>query len=139
MLNAGRIAQGAAGGLLTPVAMAILFRTFPPQERLKLSRALILPIALAPALGPIIGGAFVEYASWRFAFFINLPIGIAALVLAGRSLTKDPGRQQARLDIKGLLLAGPGFASLLYALHLGHAEGWGPFLYKVCFGLEWLA
>ena len=125
MLNAGRIAQGAAGGLLTPVAMAILFRTFPPQERLTLSRALILPIALAPALGPIIGGAFVEYASWRFAFFINLPIGIIALALAGRSLTKEPGRQQERLDVKGLLLAGPGFASLLYALHLGHAEGWG--------------
>lgn len=55
-LNFFRIIQGAGGGILTPVSMAILFRTFPPQERVKLMKYLIIPIALAPAMGPVLGG-----------------------------------------------------------------------------------
>ncbi|MCM2677358.1 MDR family MFS transporter [Alkalicoccobacillus plakortidis] len=122
-LNLGRMAQGASGGLLTPVAMAILFRTFPPEERLKLSRALILPIALAPALGPIVGGFFVEYATWRLAFFINLPIGIVAILLALYYVKVDKGAKQSTFDYKGLLLAGPGLVLLMLALYLGQERG----------------
>ncbi len=79
-LNIFRIIQGAGGGLLTPVGMAMLFRTFSPEERPKISRFIILPIAVAPAIGPIIGGFFVDQMSWRWAFYINLPFGIVALL-----------------------------------------------------------
>jgi MFS family permease len=60
-----RILQGAGGGMLTPVGMAMLFRTFPPAERMRASRILILPTALAPALGPVVGGALVTELTWR--------------------------------------------------------------------------
>ena len=79
-LNIFRIIQGAGGGLLTPVGMAMLFRTFSPEERPKISRFIILPVAVAPAIGPIIGGFFVDQMSWRWAFYINLPFGIVALL-----------------------------------------------------------
>ena len=79
-LNIFRIIQGAGGGLLTPVGMAMLFRTFSPEERPKISRFIILPIAVAPAIGPIIGGFFVDQMSWRWTFYINLPFGIVALL-----------------------------------------------------------
>lgn len=60
-LNIFRIIQGAVGGLLTPVGMAMLFRTFSPQERPKISRFFVLPIAVVPAIGPIVSGFFVAY------------------------------------------------------------------------------
>ena len=76
-----RIVQGVGGGMLTPVGMAMLFRTFPPAERVRASRILIVPTAFAPALGPVLGGLLVTDASWRWVFYVNVPIGIIALDL----------------------------------------------------------
>ncbi|WP_168121305.1 DHA2 family efflux MFS transporter permease subunit [Paenibacillus sp. HB172176] len=121
-----RIVQGAAGGLIAPVGMAMLFRAFPPEERAKLSRSLIVPIAVAPAIGPILGGFFVETWSWRWCFYINLPIGIIALLLGWFGLKEEqrqPG-QHRRLDAIGLLLSAPGFAMVVYALSQGSIQGW---------------
>jgi MFS family permease len=61
-----RIVQGLGGGLMTPVGMAMLYRTFPPSERIRLSRIINIPIALAPAIGPVLGGFLVQRASWRW-------------------------------------------------------------------------
>ena len=58
----------------------MLFRAFPPQERARVSRMLVLPIALAPALGPIVSGLIVDQLSWRWIFYVNLPVGIPAVI-----------------------------------------------------------
>lgn len=123
-LNAARILQGAAGGLLTPVGMAMLFRTFPPQERAKLSRMLVLPIALAPALGPIIGGFIVDQLSWRWVFYINLPVGVLVLLFGILLLREHREPAAGRLDWAGFVLSAPGLAMTVYALTQGAARGW---------------
>ncbi|QKS48798.1 multidrug efflux MFS transporter (plasmid) [Paenibacillus cellulosilyticus] len=119
-----RIIQGASGGLLTPVAMTILFRTFPPAERTKLSRYLVFPIAIAPALGPIIGGYCVDYLTWRWVFYVNLPIGIVAVLFAYFYLQDYKGQHTGRMDWTGFLLAALGIGGLVYALNSGFSAGW---------------
>lgn len=66
--------------MLAPVGMAMLFRTFPPADRTHAARILVVPTALAPAPGPVIGGLLVTDVSWRWGFYVNVPIGLAALV-----------------------------------------------------------
>ena len=123
-LNWFRIMQGVGGGLLTPVGMAILFRTFPPQERGKVSRMLVLPIAFAPALGPVVGGLFAEQLSWRWAFYINVPLGLAALLFGILFLKEHKELRAGCLDIPGFLLSAFGFSLIMYTLNLGPARGW---------------
>ncbi|HEY6786710.1 MAG TPA: MFS transporter, partial [Trebonia sp.] len=72
-----RVLQGAGGGMLTPTGMAMLYRTFPPEERVRATRILAIPTALAPALGPVVGGILVTAVGWRWVFFVNVPIGVA--------------------------------------------------------------
>src|SRR6201999_3219823 len=103
-LVAFRVLQGAGGGMLAPVGMAMLFRVFPPEERIRASAILVVPTAFAPALGPVLGGLLVKYLSWRWVFFVNLPIGTAALIFGFIFL---PSRREAtagRFDVPGFLL-----------------------------------
>lgn len=123
-LNLFRVFQGAGGGLLTPVGMAMLFRTFSPEERPKVSRSLIFPIAIAPALGPIIGGLLVEHLTWRWVFYINLPLGILTLIFGYIFLIEHKDPEVGRLDLPGFLLSAPGFSMLMYALIQGSSKGW---------------
>ena len=123
-LTVFRVVQGIGGGLLTPVGMAMLFRTFPPQERAKVSRALVLPIALAPAVGPIVSGFIVEHLSWRWIFYVNLPVGIPALLFGILYLKEHKEPEAGRLDLPGLLLSAPGLAMMMYALSQGPMQGW---------------
>lgn len=120
-----RVIKGASGGLIAPVGMALLFRAFPPEERANLSRSLVLPIAVAPAIGPVLGGFFVETLSWRWCFYINLPIGIVAILLGLLGLKANQRQQIGRFDWAGLLLSAPGFAMVIYALSQGTIRGWG--------------
>lgn len=119
-----RILQGAGGGLLTPVGMAMLFRTFPPQERAKVSRMLVLPIALAPALGPIVSGLIVDQLSWRWIFYVNLPVGIPAVIFGMIYLKEHKEQGAGRLDVPGWLISAPGLALTMYALSQGPLRGW---------------
>src|ERR1022692_708103 len=73
-----RVLQGVGGGMLTPVGMSMLYRTFPPSERVRLASILMTPTALAPAIGPVLGGLLVSDLSWRWVFYVNVPIGAAA-------------------------------------------------------------
>ena len=77
-----RALQGAGGGLLVPVSMATLFQAFPAAERGRASAIFSTPAALAPALGPVIGGLLVTVASWRWVFLINVPVCPVCLVVA---------------------------------------------------------
>ncbi|PAE30711.1 MFS transporter [Paenibacillus sp. 7884-2] len=123
-LNLYRILQGIGAGFLTPVGMAILFRTFTHEERPKLSRILIIPIALAPALGPVIGGLLVDVLSWRWIFYINIPVGILALVIGKVYLQEHLEEAVGKFDYKGFLLSLSGFSMSIYALTQGTIKGW---------------
>jgi EmrB/QacA subfamily drug resistance transporter len=124
-LVAFRILQGVGGGILTPVGMAMLYRTFPPHERIRASRILIVPTAFAPALGPVVGGVFVTDLSWRWVFFVNLPIGLAAFLFGALFLKEHRESEPGRFDLPGFILGGAGFASVMYALSEGPSKGWG--------------
>ena len=68
-----RVIQGAGGGMMAPVGMAMLYRVFPPSERVRAASILTVPTTMAPALGPVLGGFLVTSLSWRWVFFVNLP------------------------------------------------------------------
>jgi EmrB/QacA subfamily drug resistance transporter len=116
MLVAFRIMQGVGGGMLTPVGTAMLFRAFPPHERAKASTILMIPMVVAPASGPVLGGYLVEYQSWEWIFWINIPVGVLGFIFAGLFLKEEKQPSPGRLDLPGLALAGAGLASLMYAL-----------------------
>jgi EmrB/QacA subfamily drug resistance transporter len=120
-----RVVQGAGGGLMVPVGMAMLFRTFPPSERVRATSILIIPTAIAPALGPVIGGLLVTDVSWRWVFFVNIPIGALALtfglIFLGRQETPRPGP----FDLGGFLLAASGLGLIMYGVSEGPFDGWG--------------
>jgi EmrB/QacA subfamily drug resistance transporter len=123
-LVAFRVLQGVGGGLMTPVGLAMLFRVFPPAERVRASAILIVPTALAPALGPIIGGLFVTDLSWRWVFYVNLPIGAATILFGLIFLADQRPPSVARFDLAGFVLSGLGLGLLMYGVSEGPNIGW---------------
>ena len=121
-LIAARVLQGLAGGIITPISMTLLFRTFSPAERQKLSRTLVLPIAFAPAIGPLVGGLFAEYMSWHWAFFINIPFGVVVVVLGLLTLNEFE-LFYARFDFRGYLYVALGLPISMLTLSLIASEG----------------
>jgi EmrB/QacA subfamily drug resistance transporter len=119
-----RVLQGVGGGMLTPVGMAMLFRTFPPEERVRASSILIVPTAVAPALGPVLGGLLVTDLSWRWVFFVNLPIGILAFAFGWLFLEEHRQPHPGRFDLLGFLLSGIGFALVMFGISEGPNRGW---------------
>jgi EmrB/QacA subfamily drug resistance transporter len=119
-----RVIQGAGGGLLTPVGMAMLYRTYPPEERVRIARILMFATIIGPALGPMVGGILIEQFSWHAIFFVNVPVGITALVFGGLFLEEHREEKAGRFDIAGFLLGGLGLASLMFALNQGPMSGW---------------
>ena len=87
--------------MLTPVGMAMLYRAFPPEERARASAVLIIPTVIAPALGPVLGGAIIDHTTWRWIFYINLPIGIIGIAFVALFLKehREPrvGRENNQL------------------------------------------
>ena len=123
-LVAFRVLQGVGGGMLVPVGTAMLFRAFPPIERAKASTVLLLPTVLAPALGPVLGGYLVTDVSWRWIFYVNLPVGIVAFAIGFLFLREEREGTAGRFDVPGFLLSGGGLASVLFALSRGPEKGW---------------
>ena len=119
-----RILQGMAGGAMTPVGNAILYRTFPPSQRVQVSRILIIPTVIAPATGPVLGGFLVDRFSWSWVFYINVPIGIAACLFGLFFLYEHKEQNAGKFDVVGFVLAGAGLALLMYALSEGPSHGW---------------
>lgn len=115
-LIAFRVLQGVGGGILTPVGTAMLYRAFPPDQRAKATSVLMIPMVVAPASGPVLGGYLVEYHDWRWIFFINIPVGILGLVFAGLFLREEKQPNTGRIDIPGFILAAVGLAFVMYAL-----------------------
>src|SRR5438445_2004655 len=123
-LVAFRVLQGAGGGMLAPVGMAMLYRVFPPAERIRAASILTVPTTLAPALGPVLGGLLVTDLSWRWVFYVNVPIGAAALAFGARFLRQHAETRPGRFDLAGFLLSGIGLGSLMYGVSEGPDLGW---------------
>jgi EmrB/QacA subfamily drug resistance transporter len=119
-----RVLQGAGGGMLAPVGMAMLFRAFPPEERIRASAILTAPTTLAPALGPVLGGLLVTDLSWRWVFYVNVPIGLAAFAFGAIFLRQPPQQKPGRFDLAGFLLSGIGLGLLMYGVSEGPRLGW---------------
>ena len=113
-LIAFRLLQGATGGLLAPMAQMMMKRAA-GRHFTRVAGYAALPVLLGPVLGPVIAGAILHYASWRWLFLVNLPVGVLAFVLAVRFLPNDREDYAARrLDWVGLCLLSPGVALVLF-------------------------
>jgi EmrB/QacA subfamily drug resistance transporter len=123
-LVAFRVLQGAGGGLLTPVGMAMLYRTFPPQERVAVGRILMFATILGPASGPVLGGFLIERFSWRWAFYVNIPVGLIAFAIGFLFLREHRESAPGRFDLPGFVLGGAGLGLVMYALSEGPQRGW---------------
>ncbi|MYW01282.1 DHA2 family efflux MFS transporter permease subunit [Streptomyces sp. SID3343] len=118
-LIAFRVVQGLGGGLIMPVGMTILARASDPSRMGRTMAILGIPILIGPLAGPILGGWLVDDVSWRWIFFINVPIGALALGLAARVFPRDTPQPTRPLDVIGLLMLSPGLALLIYGLATG--------------------
>jgi EmrB/QacA subfamily drug resistance transporter len=125
MLVGMRVLQGVGGGMLTPVGMAMMYRAYPPAERVRVARTVTRVMVIAPATAPLIGGVLISALSWRWIFVVNLPVGAAALVFAARYLEEYRQETSGGYDLGGLVLGGPGLALVLYAVSEGPIAGWG--------------
>src|SRR5437868_2127664 len=103
-LIAFRVLQGLGGGMIMPAGMTILTQAAGPRRVGQVMSVVGIPMLLGPILGPILGGYLVDEVSWRWIFFINLPIGILALFMAGTILQRDTPTPTQRLDVIGLVL-----------------------------------
>src|SRR6202163_4423980 len=134
MLIFFRVLQGVGGGGLAPVEQAILVDTFPPNKRAAAFALYSMAIVTAPAIGPPLGGWITDNWSWRWVFFINIPIGILSLILTKRFVSDPPEfirqvqavRRAGKLKIDGLgiVLVALGFACLEVVLDRGQTEDW---------------
>jgi len=115
-LIAFRVLQGLGGGMIMPAGMTILTQAAGPQRVGRIMSVVGAPMLLGPILGPVLGGWLVDDVSWRWIFYVNVPIGAVALVLAHRILKPDRPQPRHKLDVLGLLLLSPGLAALVYGL-----------------------
>jgi EmrB/QacA subfamily drug resistance transporter len=119
-----RVLQGAGGGMLASVGMAMLLRSYRPEERVRISSVLTMAIALSPTLGPVLGGLLVTDLSWRWVFYVNVPIGIFACVYGGICLRRDDHLRSQHFDAAGFLLSAGGLGSVMYGISAGPDHGW---------------
>jgi EmrB/QacA subfamily drug resistance transporter len=113
-LVAARILQGVGGAMMVPVGRLVMLRTVPKTELMRAMSYLTVPALIGPVLGPPLGGFIVTYGSWRWIFYINLPIGVLGILLATMFIenVKEPGDWP--LDLRGFILAGLGLTGLMF-------------------------
>ena len=118
MLVAGRILQGMGAAMMMPVGRLAIIRTFPKGELLRAMNFVIIPALIGPLLGPTLGGLIVHWLSWRYIFFVNVPVGLVALWLAYRHMPDYRDDSPRPLDVVGLALFGGGAALLSWLLEI---------------------
>src|SRR6201995_4658281 len=122
-LVAARAVQGVGAAILIPLTLTLLSAAGPPQRRGLALGAWGAIGGLAVAIGPLVGGAVVEGASWQWIFWLNVPIGIALLPIARFRLTESRG-SSTRLDLPGLVLASVGLLGIVLGVVRGNDHGW---------------
>ncbi len=118
LLVACRVLQGCGGAMKVPVGRLTLVRTFAKSELVRAMSFVAIPALIGPMLGPLVGGLIVGYLHWRVIFFVNIPIGIAGLVLVYMHLPDYREKNTKPLDVIGLILFGSGIALLSYVLEI---------------------
>ena len=118
-----RLIQGAGGGLILPLAQTVLAQAAGPQRMGRVMGVIGVPMMLGPVLGPVIGGFIVDSLSWRWIFFVNLPIGVVALLAALRWMAPDGERTRHPLDTVGFVLLPPGLAAIVYGMSEAGSHG----------------
>jgi DHA2 family multidrug resistance protein len=132
MLVFFRVVQGATGGALQPLSQAVMLEAFPPRDRGKAMAFWGLGIVVAPMIGPVLGGWLTDNYSWRWVFYINLPVGFMGLVMT-KLFIFDPAyirRMVKRIDYLGIGFLAIGIAALQIVLDKGQEEDW--------FGSAWI-
>jgi DHA2 family multidrug resistance protein len=126
LLIAFRILQGATGGAMQPLSQAVLLEAFPPQDRGKAMGFWGLGIVVAPILGPVLGGWLTDSYSWRWVFYINIPVGIASIVMTQLYIFDPSYIRQAtrRVDYWGIGMLAVGIGALQIVLDKGQQEDW---------------
>ena len=129
-----RVLQGIGGGGLQPISMAILMETYPPEERGMAMAIFGMGIVLGPILGPVLGGYLTDAYSWRWIFYINLPVGLLAVYMCHSFIFDPPEMRRlgpgARIDYLGIVLLCLGIGALQVVLDKGQLEDWfsSPFI-----------
>jgi EmrB/QacA subfamily drug resistance transporter len=127
-----RVLQGLGGGMIMPAVMTIMTKKAGPHRMGRVMGVLGVPMLIAPILGPILGGWLVDDVSWRWIFFVNVPVGIIAFVLALIVLDADESQPSHKFDWLGMALLSPGLAVFIYGLAesstygFGSAHSWAP-------------
>src|SRR5581483_6863217 len=127
MLVIARILQGAGGGALQPISQAVLLESFPPQKRGVAMAVFVLGIVVAPIIGPTLGGWMTDNYSWRWVFYLNLPIGMLAILMTEVFIEDPPylrGARPGAIDFVGFALLALWVASLQIVLDKGQQEDW---------------
>jgi DHA2 family multidrug resistance protein len=122
-----RIIQGATGGVMQPLSQAVLLEAFPPKDRGKAMGFWGLGIVVAPILGPVLGGWLTDTYSWRWVFYINIPVGIASLVMTQLYIFDPPYLRASAgrsIDYWGIGMLAVGIGALQYVLDKGQQDDW---------------
>ena len=122
MLVATRVLQGVGGAMMVPVGRLVVIRTTAKTDLVRAIAYLTWPALVAPLVAPALGGVLSTYASWRWIFLVNVPLGVIALVLARRLVPDVRADDPGRLDMRGFLLAATGIAALVFGLEGVAAE-----------------
>ncbi len=119
MMIASRAVQGMAGGLMMPIAMALIFQAFPREERGLAVGIYGVAAMVAPAIGPTIGGVIIEFLPWNFLFLFNIPFGLIGLIISSKYLIPTKPDPDLKFDLTGFLLVTAGVGAILFALGRG--------------------
>ena len=125
MLIGARVVQGVGSALMNPATLSIITATFPPRQRGTAIGIWVGVSAMALAIGPLVGGILTEQINWSWIFFINVPVGIVAIIVARLVIdeSRDESKEQ-RLDLPGLISSGVGLFALTYGLIESNNYGW---------------
>src|SRR5699024_5593481 len=114
-----RAVQGIAGGLMMPIAMALIFNSFPKDERGLAMGLYGIAAMIAPAIGPTVGGIVIEFFTWPFLFLFNIPFALAGIFFCKKYLKPTERNPNLKFDFTGFVLITIGVGSVLYALGRG--------------------